>query len=1040
MEKFVRFFVNNSRMNYVLFILVILVGIYSYSKTPKEIFPAFELDIINISGGYSGASIDMMDKIAVRDIENELKSIEGIEEMSTVIVPGRFNTILELHTGANKDDILIQVKDAIERTKTNFPDDMNDPSITLINTEKSVLQVSLSSDKLPLTELKDTAQTLKAQILSLSDISEVTVFGDSDLYFSVKVDERKLTAFNINKIAVFNAISRLSYLFPAGKIEGEEKHYFLSTYNGKKTAQAMRDTLLSINGKKIYLSDIAVIKKKHRDTTTLSTLNAKASLSLNVFQTSDADALVVDENIKNLLEDISYNNPSINFTIHENRSDVIRDRLNIVISNILFGLILVSILIALLVSFRVSLIVSIGIPTSFVMGAIFLYFFGYTVNMISLIGVLVALGIVVDDAIVVAENIQQKIEEGLEPSEAAVVGTKEMALPVFVASLTTIFAFLPSLMIGGTMGEFIKLIPIAVSALIIASLIEAFVFLPIHAAHTLKKDSRVLSWSRANAMYNWTIRKLMTYKKTFLFLFIILVPLLTVVSLKNTKFQMFPKFDSSTLNISIKADVNTKLEDSFEIVDAISKDLLKNAQELSIKTISTVSGFRRDIEGRGERYPYVMYITLELHAIMPVNFVDRYITPFLSPYEDGMKRVRSKTSQEIAKELRKFIEDRDYKSRFELEEIFVAEKRAGPVKSDIKVGIISNNTEQMLSSIEILKSALFDIDGVKTVSDTAKMGIDEIKIKLNKYGEQLGLDEVAIGQLLSSMFLSKKRATVFGEDLLLEVRTESLNKDDIQALRDLKIPLETGQSVALKDVVTFQTLQSFEKVTKNYGNIVFYVIANVNPSVITSDEVMSKIEPLLEQFKKDGVGIELLGEGKQRAALFGDMLSASALAMLLIMISMLYLFNSFKDTFLLMSVIPFSILGVLGGHWIMGINLSLPSLIGALGLAGVVINDGIIMMTYLKKTYTLNDLFVQASKRLRPVFMTTLTTIAGLTTLMFFATGQAVIFQPLAVAIGFGLIWGTVLNLIYIPTMFALLHRKRFKKNSKEQEAKLSCI
>jgi len=1034
MDKFVRFFVNNSRMNYVLFILVVLVGFYSYSKTPKEIFPAFELDIINVSGSYRGASIDMMDKIAVRDIEDELKSIEGIDEMASTITPGTFSITVSLLKDINKYDTSAKIKEAIDKVKQNFPEDMNDPQVTVATTGKSILQVSISSTSLSLSQLKDFAKKLRTKILSVPDISEVVIYGDSDMYYNIKIDEKKLDSFSINKTVAFNAISGLSYIFPVGKIEGKDKHYFISTYNGKKTAEAMQKTLLSIGGKKIYLSDIAMVEKRYEDSTTLSTFNGKTSLSLAVSQTERGNALVADENIKKLLAGISKQNPEIDFTIHENRSDRIKDRLNVVMSNIFFGLILVSILLAILINTRMAIIVALGIPTSFIMGAIYLYFFGYTINMVSLIGVLVALGIVVDDAIVVAENIQQKLEDGLSPKEAAIVGTQEMALPVFIASITTIFAFLPSIMIGGTMGEFIKLIPIAVSALIVASLIESFVFLPIHAAHTLKRESRVLSWSKANAIYSWTIHKLMTYKKTFLFLFIIIVPLLTVLALKNSKFQMFPKFDSTTMNISIKADVNTKIEDSFEIVDAISQDILKNKEKFSIKTISTISGFRKDVESRSERYPYVMYISLELHKLVPVNFVDKYITPYLSPYEDNIERSRTDTSQKVAKKLRKFLIDKDYKSQYKLKEIFVAEQRAGPVKSDIKIGVISNNTQHTLKAIKTLKDVLHSIEGVKTVSDTAKMGIEEIKIKINSYGEQLGLDEATIGQVLSNMFLSKKKSTAFDENSLLEIKVESLNKNSLQALKSLQVPLETGQTVELQEVVTFETLQSFEKVIKDYGEIIFYVIANVNPSVITSGEVVDQIKPVLEKLKAEGVDIELLGEKKKKAELLQDMLNATGLALFLIMLSMLYLFNSFKDTFTLMSVIPFSFLGVLAGHYFMGLNLSMPSLIGALGLAGVVINDGIIMMTYLKKTYTLDDLFTQSIKRLRPIFMTTLTTMIGLMTLIFFATGQAIIFQPLAISLGYGLAWGTILNLLYVPTMFALLHSKRFEKNRQEQE------
>jgi len=234
--------------------------------------------------------------------------------------------------------------------------------------------------------------------------------------------------------------------------------------------------------------------------------------------------------------------------------------------------------------------------------------------------------------------------------------------------------------------------------------------------------------------------------------------------------------------------------------------------------------------------------------------------------------------------------------------------------------------------------------------------------------------------------------------------------------------------IALNEVADFIINKSFERVSKDFGERTFYIYANVNPKILTANEAIEKIQPLLNEIKKSGVKIKLLGEKKKNADLKNDMMSASFVAILLIILSLLYLFNSFRDAFIIASVIPFSFLGVLIGDQIMGLNLSMPSIIGALGLAGVVINDGILMVTYLQKTSTLEEFFLESSKRLRPIFLTTLTTLIGLSTLIFFPIGQAVIFQPMAVALGFGLAWGTVLNLIYVPTLYAVFHRKRYKK------------
>ncbi|WP_458699734.1 efflux RND transporter permease subunit [Sulfurospirillum sp. 1307] len=1027
MEKLIRFFSDNAKMNYILFILVCFVGITSYMKTPKEVFPSFELDKIIISGSYSGASIDILDKMAVREIEDKLQGLQGVDDMTSTISPGSFRITLELIKGTNKYDTAAKIKDYIDEVKQNFPSDMNDPKVTVPSINKSLVDISISSKEKNLSGLIDFAKDLKTAILKVKDISEVTIYGDSDMYYNILVDERKIESLGLNKNSVFNAISGISYIFPVGKIEGNGKHYYLSTYNGKKSSDKMQNTLLKIDGKSIYLSDIAKVEKRYEDSSTLSSIDTKPSLTLTVFQSSDGNALNAKKNIEKTLNKIKKQNPDIDFLVHNDNTQRIKDRLNVVGSNIIFGFGLVTLLLILLINTRMAFIVAIGIPTSFIMAAFYFYQLGYTINLISLVGVLVALGIVVDDAIVIAENIQQKLEEGLPPKEAAIQGAKEVAKPVIFASLTTLFTFIPLLMLRGTMGEFIKLIPIAVSALIVASLIESFIFLPIHAAHTLKTKSKVLSWDRANKIYSSIIHLHVKYKKIFLFLFLVIIPILTFLGIKHSKFQMFPRFDTTKINISIKADINTPIEKSFEIVNEISKDFVKLKDKYGIESVSSVAGYRSNTEGASENYPYVMYITLELYKLKNENFFNEYITPYLSFYDDNTPKIREKTSFEISRELRKFLKQKNYKSKYKLQEIEVAERRAGPVKSDIKIGVVSNDNKKVFESIKEIRTALKKVDGVKSISDSASRGIDEIKIKVNKYGESLGLDEQDIGAILSNLFLSKKKTTAFDDKNLLEIKVQSVNKDDISTLKTAKIPLSDGKSVMLKDVVEFEIVKSFEKVYKDFGVKTFYVYANVDTKKVTASEAIDKIKDTLEKIKNNDVEIKLLGEKKKNDELKEDMLNAAFISLLLIMLSLMYMFNSFRDTFIIMSVIPFSFLGVLIGHFIMGINLTMPSVIGALGLAGVVINDGIVMMTYLQGARTLDQLFKEATKRLRPIFLTSITTLVGLSTLIFFPTGEAAIFQPLAISLGFGLAWGTILNLIYVPTFFAVLHKNRYE-------------
>lgn len=1026
LENILRFFVNNSRLNYFLFILVFLTGVALYTKTPKEIFPSFELEMIAVNGHYSGASIDMLDKMAVKEIESELKNIDGVDKITTVISAGKFNIILELAKGVNKYNRADKVKDAITLVKQYLPKDMDEPTVKVVDIKRDLMRIAVSSDKASHGELIAAADALKDKISALKNISEVSIFGDSDKYYDIRLNSEKIRALGLDESSVTTALSQLSYIFPIGSIEDSKNgYYYLSTFNGPKDAQKMLQSKIKVLGKTLYVKDIASVSKRYEDSATLYSIDSKNAVDVSVKQSKKGNALELAKAIESIVKQSNKGSASITYTIHNDRSDAIKDRLNIIISNILLGLILIALTVALLINKRMSFVITLGIPTSFVMGAAYLYLAGYTINMISLVGVLIALGIIVDDAIVVSENIQQHIEEGLEPKEAAILGAKEMFQPVTIASLTTLFAFIPALMMSGTMGEVIKLIPIAVSVLVLASLVESFIFLPIHAAHVLKKEQKSTSWERVNRYYSYVIHLFIRYRKSFLLLFIILVPLLIVMGIKASKFQMFPRFDATTVKITLKADVNTKTEETMDYLKAIEKDLYTRKEKFSIKHISLVAGTRRDSAGNSEAYPYVGEITVELQKLKPQNFVDSFITPTLSFYYDKKGRTRDEKSNKIAKKLRQLLKKQHYKERFHLSDLAIVRKKVGPIKSDLKIGLVSDDNQKVMLYAQNIKDALHKIDGIVAVNDAMNYGRDELKLQVNSYGESLGLNEQKLGAQLANLYLEKKIGFVFDSSDLLELKIRSVQKDSLQALKKLQIKINEKEFVPLKDVVIFHKIKSFEKIIKDNGEKNFYVYANVNSKKITATQALEKLEKTLNKVKKDGIKVILKGEEEKKKELKADMMAASAVALLLIMLSLLYLFNSFRETFMMMSVIPFAFLGVLIGHFMLGVNLSMPSIIGTLGLSGVVINDGIIMVMNLKKANNLEEIFYYASKRFRPIVLTSITTLIGLSSLVFFPTGQASIFQPMAIALGFGLAWGTVLNLLYLPALYTILNQKK---------------
>jgi multidrug efflux pump subunit AcrB len=1019
-ERIIKFFIENYKVNYMLFFLIFAVGIYSYTKIPKEISPTIEPDSITIRGSYQGASVDTLNTMAVQEIEDEVKNIIGVDAVSSVITPGKFSIILELDKRADKATVTRDAEDALSLIKENLPSDMDEPVIRGVAHSRSIMHVSILSSNVPRDELKELSKKFKTQLLSIKDVSDVTIFGDSELFYEVLIDEKKVNAYNLSLNEILRLFSEVSYIFPLGKIDNPKKQYYISTQSDKRFSRELENTILNINNQQIVLKDIATIKKRYEDASTLASMDGKNSITLAISQNPKGDAITIAEDINNLLSKMKVKD--VEFSVRMDSSTIIKDRLNIVISNILFGVLLITLLTAVLINIRMALVIALGIPTSFVMGAIYFYLTGHSININSLIGVLIAIGIIVDDAIVVSENIQQYIEKGYKAKEAAFLGVKEVAKPVVIASLTTIFSFIPLLMISGKLGEIVQLIPIAFSALIIASLLESFIFLPIHATHVLSPNSKTLSWKKVNLLYQKALTFLVQYQKSFLLIFLIIVPLLIFYGVKKSKFQMFQPFDNSSINITFKADPATTLEDSLNIVQTLEKDILKNEDRFFVKHVSSTAGYRRSATGTTEIYPYVGYISLELHKMKPENFVDKYITPYLSFYYDPKERIRNISSQKISKDLRAWLKEQNYKERFHLNNLMVVENKMGNTKADIRIGVVSDDYQKAIKAVRTIEDSFSKIEGIEYFGDNIKVGTDEIKLKLNSYGEELGITEKLLGNYISKLYLSLKIATIYDGKELLDVKVKSLNfEDDLESFKRLEIPLPNNTFVKLEDICEFEKITALEMLVKDDGHTNFYVFANVDSSKITATEVLEKIEPTIQKLKKEGLMLKFKGEAEQKKSMQSEMILASIVAMVLIFISILYLFNSIRETLIVMSVIPFSILGVYIGHFIMGLNISLPSLIGALGLAGVIVNDGIIMMATIKVATHKDDIFTLAAKRFRPIILTSITTIIGLSSLMFFATAQAVTFQPLAIAIGFGLLWGTILNLFYLPILYNFL-------------------
>jgi len=1035
MKAFIRFAVEKPIINHILMVFMLLLSIFAYQNIAKEIFPPSTLDMVSIKGTYVGASADVLDKMAVNTIEDELKSLSSIDTVNTTIQNGFFLITADIKTGEVSQEVLTDVKDIISKIKRDLPADMEEPIAHVVIHQYPLLLVAVSGD-VSKKELIYAAKDLKQKLSNINDISGIDVRGDTDEEVLITLDQKKIEAYGLDKGAVYQTISNLSSIFPAGTLDGQGEHLYISTMNGEKNATALGKTLLSIGGKHLRLSDISKVHYGLGEAEQISHYNGQKNISLNINKSKEGNAIALSKKIKAMLPAFNTKYKNIEFKAYTDTSIWIKNRLNLVSSNILFGLILVFGALFLSVNIRIALVVAIGIPASFMITLIAADMIGYSLNMLTLLGALIALGMLVDEAIVVAENIYRHMEMGKSPQNAAIDGAVEMFPAVLTATLTTVFAFLPLLMMSGKMGMFMKVLPVMISVLLLSSLFEAFYFLPLHAKEFFamgsfkaeKQDDGI--WPKFIVWYDGFLGHLLQYKKTSLLVMLLLIILGTVGIGKLTKFQLFPEFDAQQVYLNGKVNINNNLIDTEVYVTQIEEAILAMLDKKEMDSVTSVIGFKFNKDQTVEIGENLFQIFINLHEKAPENFFDTYINPIFSLEYDDSDMIRKRLSQDIAEEIQSKILPTFKKKTLHGQKLFeefnVYVQQAGIVSNDIELGVEYPDIKVKLEAMKKIEENLSAIAGVKDVSDNANEGERELKLRVNEYGQSLGMSEGYITSILRGAFLKAEYGKIFDTKGLVRIKIEDKYKKDSVALKNFMLSTPDGtKRVKLSEIADFMYKKSFVKIFKEDGTKVRSLFASVDKKIITPTEVMANIKPCLETLKKEGIGIVIKGEEKENSKLKKEMSQALVVAVFLIFITLVWMFNSLVLPLIVLSVIPLSLFGALFGTYLMGIHMSMPGMMGVIGLAGVVVNDGLIMLDFIKGSKNKNDLVKKAGMRLRPILLTSVTTVLGLSSLMFFASGQALILQPMAISLGFGVAWATVLNLYYVPLMYAVIYRVR---------------
>ena len=1018
------FALKKSILNHFLLFFLFVLSVFAYISIPKEIFPPASLDSVAITGTYVGASSDLLDKMAVEDLEDELTSLEEASDITTIIKNGFFSINVKLKKGFEASDVIDDIKNIITKTKVNFPSDMDEPIVKEVIGEIPLITVVLYGDKSK-ERLLSVAKDLKSSISRLKDLSNLSIWGDSDRELLIKFDENKIKAYGLNLQDVINSVQNLTSIFPAGIIKDETKHYYLSTFNGEKEISKISNTILKISNKRVYLKDIAKVQFALADVNNISHFNGNRDISIGINKSENGDAIELVKEIKNILEDYKTQYPNLEFKTHTDTSVWIKNRLNTVVSNILFGVFLLFLALFYFINIRIASVIAIGIPTSFMIGLIAADIMGYSLNMLSLLGALIALGMLVDEAIVVGENIYRHMEMGKDKFTAAKDGALEVYPAVLTATATTIFAFLPILLMTGEVGKFMKILPIMITILLLSSLIEAFFFLPLHArqifsVHTKVKRSDHI-WEFNKKIYKTVLNYLLQKRYISLIIMVSIILGSTFFLASNSRFQFLPDFDSTQVYVSGSVGVGKKIEQTEKLVSIIEQKIIKEYDfKTNIDSVSSVIGLKLDGKNLPQNEEFYFQIFVNLYERAPLNFFDKYINPYLSPKYDDTNMVRIKSAQDIEEELNVLLKPLMKSGVYEEFKIYVP--GAGIVKNDIELAISGEN-EKIVKSVEKIKAKLETIKGVSSVSDDILEGNVELKFKINQYGQNLGFTENYILSNIRPMYFKGAYSKMFDKDGIVDVVFQSKNKDSLKSLNNFEILVpSSNEKVLLKDVVTIVQKKALSQIFKENNKRIISITAAANK--ITSSEIFDILNPVIEEERKN-VEIEIKGEQEENQKVQREMGQAALLAIILIFIALIWMFDSIVKPLIILSTVPLSILGVLVGHFVVGINITMPSLIGIVGLAGVIVNDGIIMMDFIKKAKNLEEMEEFALMRLRPILLTSATTILGLSTLMFFASGQALILQPMAIALGFGILWATVLNLYYVPMLYRLIYLRK---------------
>ena len=1004
----------------LLMILMVMLGLASLTKLNRQFFPDFGIDAIQVSVPWPGASAEDVDANIVAAVEPEIRFLDGVDDVRSIAFEGAAVITLEYAAGYDMQEALSGVESAVAGI-TTLPADSEDPQIKRITRFDLISRLVISG---PYSEqaLKSFAKRIRDDLLARG-IDKVDISGFRDEEIWVEVDPGRLRQLDLTLDDISRTISGKNQDLPSGKVGDGQLQ--IRTVGQVDNAFELEDLVVKANssGTKVRLRDIALVREAfNKDQATLLR-KGQPAVELVIQRALNADALKLANIVNDYLNETTPTlPPQLKMERYGIQADLIKDRINLLLENGLSGLILVTVVLFLFLNARIAFWVAIGIPVAVMATMLIMLATGQTINMISLFGMIMAIGIVVDDAIVVGEHADHLSRQGMTPADAALGGAVRMSAPVVSATLTTVSAFLPLMLIGGIIGDIIRAIPLVVVAILMASLLECFLILPHHMKGALEANargnaSRFRHWfdQGFEKIRNGFFRKLVSFAiswryATIALAFALLIMAFGLLAGGRITFVFFEDPEPDTVVVGLEMVAGTPRQTTekaiVQVDDALQRTLEKLEQpDLVVMSLTAVGRF---LTGG------VTNASTETLAGIRAE---------LSPTDS-----RNVRTQELVDLWREEVGE-----ILGLKSLSIRGQRGGPPGRDVDVRINGSDLKNLKAASEFLMAELKRFPGVSDVEDSLPYGKPEELLELNDRGLALGLDLTIVGEQLRHALEGSiaQRFARGDEEITVRVKYPE-NMTGLSALDQLHVTTSGGNDVSLLDAVDTTRSYGFAQIQRVDGRREVAVTAELNKSMITTGEITSALqEPgpngqsildkLQDQFD---VTYQFRGKSEEQAETFADMQLGGMTGLALIYIILAWVFGSFFRPLAIILTIPLGLIGAILGHYLQGFNMSILSMIAMIGLSGIVINDSIVLITNIdqnmKKMATRDAIIQGAVERFRAVLLTSMTTVGGLTPLLFETSRQASFLIPMATTIVFGLGIATFLILLVVPCYVAV--------------------